>query len=276
MKRLALLIVNPGQMGASNYAPSVMTAMNRYKSFLKSPAGGYWQDDEIIELERSNGTNSLQSLFVFKLRDLNQPDVKYSLIVFIGHGGAARGVDSIQLEDGEILPIKCLLEAPNNPSPLKRTVVIDACRTYAAVDASQIILESRTFSGDGKIQGNWCKDYYNSIIENTPAHVELFQSTQYGQYAQSTSTGTAFIDAMFDTIHMNSSLWNAQALSDNNGKKCVVFPDILDDVRKEMAGFGQVPEYTNPTDECFPVYAVARPTTRVINGGGSITRIISE
>ena len=276
MKRLALLIINPGQMGDANYAPSVMSAMARYKNFLKSPAGGYWRDDEIIELERSVGPMSLQSSFVFKLRDLNQPDVDYSLIVFIGHGGAAKGVESIQLEDGEILPIKCLLEAPNNPNPLKRTVVIDACRTYAAVDALQIILETRAFSGDGQIQGNLCKDYYNSIIENASAHVELLQSTQYGQYAQSSSTGTAFTDAMFGTIRKNIALWNAQALNDDYGKMCVVFPDILEEVREEMAGLGQVPEFTNPSDECFPVYAVARPTTRVINGGGSLVGIIND
>lgn len=276
MKRRALLIVNPGQMGDPNYVPTVMTAMARYKNYLKSPAGGYWQDDEIIELERSVGPMSLQSSFVFKLKELNQSDVDYSLIVFIGHGGAARGVDSIQLEDEEILPISYLLAAPSNPNPLKRTVVIDACRTYASVDASQIILESRAFSGDGQIQGNWCKDYYNSIIENTSAHVELLQSTQYGQYAQGSSTGTAFTDAMFDTIQKNSSLWNTQALNDDYGKKCVVFPDILDEVRKEMADLGQVPEFTNPLDECFPVYAVARPTTRVINGGGSVIEVLND
>lgn len=276
MKRRALLIMNPGQVGASNYAPSVMAAMNRYKNFLKSPTGGYWQDEEIIELERSVGPKSLQSSFAFKMRDLNQSDVDYSLIVFIGHGGSAMGVESFQLEDGETLPIECLLYPPHNPKPLKRTVVIDACRTYAAVTPMQIMLESRAFSGDGQIQGVWCKDYYNSIIENTPAHIELLQSTQYGQYAKTSISGTAFTDALFDTISNNSSLWNTQALNDKYGRKCIVFPDILDDVKNCMAGWGQTPQFTNPSDACFPVYAVVRPITKVVNGGGSVVGIIND
>ena len=82
------------------------------------------------------------------------------------------------------------------------------------------------------------KDYYNSIIENASAHVELLQSTQYGHYAQSSSTDTAFTDAMFGTIQKNSALWNAQDLNDDYGKMCVVFPDILEEVREEMAGLG--------------------------------------
>lgn len=81
---------------------------------------------------------------------------------------------------------------------------------------------------------------------------------------------------MFGTIQKNSALWNAQALNDDYGKMCVAFPDILEEVREEMAGLCQVPEFTNPSDECFPVYAVARPTTRVINGGSSLVGIIND
>ena len=96
MKRRALLIQNPGKVGDANYVPTVAEAYNRFKSYLQSPVGGCWKDDELIELQRLGPMGLwLQSDFVFKLRELNQPDVDYSMIVFIGHGGAINGVDTM-------------------------------------------------------------------------------------------------------------------------------------------------------------------------------------
>lgn len=119
--------MNPGRSEV-NLVPSVLAVCERYKNYLKSPVGGYWQKDEILELDRLGvGGGSLNSDYVIKLRELNKPDIDYSIIVFIGHGGACKGIDCIQLEDGEIIPVKDLTVAYRNSSPMKRTVVIDAC-----------------------------------------------------------------------------------------------------------------------------------------------------
>ena len=264
MKRKALLIMNPGVPNI-NYAPTVNYAYSRYKNYLKSPVGGYWQDDEIIELERSN--HGLKSSLESKLKVLNSADIDYSLIVFIGHGGAANGNDSIQLEDETIISIENLGKADGNPNPIKRTIVVDACRSYANVKPEQLVLEQREFSGGGAIDGTACRDFYNSLITQSDSHIELIQSTQYGQFAHASQSGTAFIDALFDVIGDNNKFWNQSALKDNIGECSKSFHDIWDDVKKKMFAYNQVPQFTSMSSNYFPLFALKSATARNIEGG---------
>lgn len=265
MKRRALLIQNPGKEGDANYLPSVSMAYNRFKSYLQSPVGGYWSNDELIELQRLRPIGvSLQSDFVFKLRELNQPDVDYSMVVFIGHGGAIDGVDKVQLEDGELIPISCFTQYGN---PKKRTVIIDACRKYMSLDAARVINEQRAFSGDGGYNARACRDYYNDLISQAQPHVELLQSTQYNQYAMGSEDGTAFTDALFHVLNNGHVLWSQHALMDRCGECGKTIPDILPDIQKGMTPYQQVPQYTNDSDNVFPLYAIKIPTTRIISGG---------
>lgn len=48
--RKLLLLANPGIQGV-NWAPQVFNVLERYKQYFKSPVGGYWQDDEIIDYQ---------------------------------------------------------------------------------------------------------------------------------------------------------------------------------------------------------------------------------
>lgn len=265
MKRRALLIQNPGKVGDANYVPTVAEAYNRFKSYLQSPVGGCWKDDELIELQRLGPMGLwLQSDFVFKLRELNQPDVDYSMIVFIGHGGAINGVDNVQLEDGELIPISYFTEIGN---PKKRTVIIDACRKYEPLGAAGIVFEQREFSGDGGYDADACRDYYNDLISHAKPHVELLQSTQFDQYAMGSKDGTAFTDALFHVLNDGHRVWKQQALMDKYGECHKSIPDILTEINANMATDQQVPQYTNDSDDVFPFYAIKRPTTRIIPGG---------
>lgn len=265
MKRKALLIMNPGVQN-QNFAPTVCNACLRYKNYLQSPVGGYWQNDEILELERLDDGLNLKSNLESKLKELNSPDIEYSLIIFVGHGGAANGLDSIQLEDGTIISIENLKNASGNPNPIKRTVVVDACRCYAAVTPQQLILEQREFSGSS-IDGLACREFYNRLITESDSHIELIQSTQYGQFAHASQSGTAFIDALFDVIGDNNIFWNQSALMDNIGECSKSFPDILDDVKEKMTAYNQVPKFTSMSSNYFPLFALKRATTRNIEGG---------
>lgn len=265
MKRCALLIQNPGKVDDANYVPSVTEAYKRFKSYLQSPVGGYWTDDELIELRRLGPTGvSLQSDFAFKLKELNQPDVDYSMVVFIGHGGAINGVDNVQLEDGELIPISYFTKYK---SPKKRTVIIDACRKYVSLDTVGMIFEQREFSGDGVYDAKACCDYYNGLISQAKPHVELLQSTQYDQYAIGSKDGTAFTDALFHVLNDGHRIWKQQALKDKYGECHKSIPDILTEINANMATDQQIPQYTNDSDDVFPFYAIKRPTTRIIPGG---------
>lgn len=261
MSRKAFLIMNPGLLGDRNYAPTVENAYNRVKSYLKSPVGGYWHDEEILELARVADYENLEEDFCNKMEAVGNVDVEYSLIVFIGHGGAVNGNDSIQLKDRRIIPISTLI-TPVSPIT-KRMVIIDACRSYVAIP--EIMLEQRAFAGDGQFQGTWCRDYYNHLIAECEPHVELIQSTQYGQYAHGSQTGTAFMDALLGIIKDNLPLWNSLALMTYLGEYRATFRDLEGFVRTQMDAYGQVPQYTNASQCAFPLFALKRLVQNILN-----------
>lgn len=259
MNRKAFLIMNPGRPGDKNYTPSVETAYNRMKNFLKSPIGGYWNDDEILELARVENIENLQEDFTYKMETLSGADVEYSIVVFIGHGGAVNGIDSIQLEDDEIIQISTFMDII--PDTSKRTVIIDACRYFVNISQSDLVRENSILDNP-KLQGTWCRDYYNRLIANAQPHVELIQSTQYGQYAHGSQTGTAFIDAFLDIVKANNKIWNVRALIDS--EFTISYPDVEVDIKQRMGKYNQVPQYTNKTDSPFPLLALKKPNTGVL------------
>ena len=52
MTRRALIISNPGELGAENYCEGVNKDVINYKKYLMSSVGGGWYEDEIVCLEK--------------------------------------------------------------------------------------------------------------------------------------------------------------------------------------------------------------------------------
>ncbi len=263
MNRKLLLIGNPGVQDV-NYSPSVGLVLQRYKDFFKSEVGGYWSESEIIEETSGFDKNSEVTWLALQLNELNQK-TDYSVIVFVGHGGAYLGNDYLQLSQGEPIPISCLMAPKGKEWQIKRTIIVDACRSLMGATPQSLILESRAFSGEGGLMGGYCRDYYNSLIDNCEPHVELLQSTKYGDYARINPdhTGTAFSDAFFDTLDIQVPLWNQMALNDRCGQLSKGITDLLTDVQVGMVAYNQVPEYSRfGGDGEFPVYAVWRAVDR--------------
>lgn len=263
MKRKLLLIGNPGMYGV-NYTPAVTPVLKRYKEFFKSEVGGFWYDEEIIEEPTGLDRKSEVTWMVFQLLELNK-NTEYSVIVFVGHGGSYLGNDQVQLSHGEILPLSCLMAPLGMENQIKRTIIVDACRSLIGAAPQQLILEEKTFSGDGQLMGNYCRDYYNDLIKKCEPHIELLQSTQYGKKAMINSdhTGTAFSDALFDTLETMVPLWNKVALNDRQGQLYKGITDVLPDVQTGMTIYNQVPEFSHHGgDGRFPLYAVWRAVNR--------------
>lgn len=263
MRRKLLLLGNPGFAG-QNYVPSVPAVILRYKEYFKSEVGGYWSDDEIIEEPDGYDMNSEVTWLAFQLKELNQ-NVDYSVIVFVGHGGAYLGNEQLQLSKGQIMPLNCMLAPLGFENIIKRTLIVDACRSLIGGTPSQLIIESKSFSGNGQLMGESCKEYYNQLIENCEPHVELVQSTLYGSVANSTEEGTAFSDALFSDLDAKVPLWNEFAMQDRCGQFSKGITDILPDVQKVMAAYNQVPQYSRyGGNGDFPLYAVWRAVDRVL------------
>lgn len=263
MKRKILLIGNPGMQGI-NYSPSVFPVLKRYKEFFKSEVGGFWYDSEIIEEPKGYDNNSEVTWLACQLRELNS-EIDYSIIIFVGHGGSYLGEDKVQLSKGEVLPLSCLLPPQGFENRVKRTIIVDACRSLIGGTREQLLLESRSFSGEGKLMGNYCRDYYEHIIEECQPHTELLQSTKYGEYARinPNHTGTAFSDALFNTLDKNVPTWNQNATSERCGQLHKGIADILPSVQAGMSGYNQIPEYSRlGGNGDFPLYAVWRAVER--------------
>lgn len=263
MKRKLLLIGNPGMQGV-NYTPAVTPVLKRYKDFFKSKVGGLWYDEEIIEEPAGLDRESEVTWMVFQLLELNK-NTDYSVIVFVGHGGSYLGNDQVQLSHGEILPLSCLMAPFGMENQIKRTIIVDSCRSLIGASPQQLILEGRTFSGDGQLMGNYCREYYDDLIEKCEPHIELLQSTKYGEKAKINlaQTGTAFSDSLFNTLDTMVPQWNRDALGDLHGQLNKGIKDILPDVQTGMTIYNQVPEYSrHGGNGNFPLYAVWRAVDR--------------
>ena len=267
MNRKLVLLCNPGCPGDTNYVAHVPEILGRYKNYFQSPVGGFWKDDEILEMPAEYDDKAQITWLALKIKECNSPDVDYSIFVFVGHGGAFINGEAIQLSKGQLAPINCLFPSPDTCSAneIKRTIIIDACRDYHPLIIPTIVTESRTFSGDGQIDGCYCREIYNKAIDNCAPHCELLQSTSYGQYAQTTQRGSAFSDAFFGVLDLMVPVWNDFALGMPGGQLTHSIADILPDITKGMKQYFQVPQYrVDPQSDSFPLYAVWRSVTKIL------------
>ncbi len=116
MKRKALIISNPGEVGSDNYCEGVKRDVENYKNFLISPSGGGWEESEIQCVERP-------SSIILDIIIQSMNDADYTLIVFCGHGSATEDDTIIELKKGCDYQVESLKTGAK-----KRTIILDCCR----------------------------------------------------------------------------------------------------------------------------------------------------
>jgi hypothetical protein len=258
MNRKLILLKNPGiKASDGNYAPGVNIAIERYKSFFKSPIGGAWDDNEIIEI--NNSEFDLKTAVKNLLNDFDKQHIDYSIIVFVGHGANENSKDIIQLEDSQSITID-ELKYPQNES-LKRLIIVDACRSFTqATMLEQRIDESKEYTSYKPLNRAQCRELYDSIIEECEPHVEIIQSTQIGTYAKSHKDGTVFTDAFIETLLKEGYCDKMKTLMDYMSDESVTYQDISISVEEKMKPYNQRPEFTvQPhVDHLYPLIAIRR------------------
>lgn len=258
MYRRIILLNNPGIPNV-NYRPSVFSVQERYRNYFMSPMGGYWDnDDEIMEMPEDMNDIEQSVWLEETIKNLNLL-ADYSIIVFTGHGGAvinAGGVNEcIQLSSGAFYPIQSLMPKAGK----RRTIIIDACRCPISLNEAEIKKQEQLFERYYvNIDGVACRDYYNRLVMEAEPHYELAQSTQLGQEAYATLTGSAFSDALFATIKGNDATWKSAALGMENGEFSFDLERLIEMSKAQILAHGQVPQFTADSDERFPFYAVKR------------------
>lgn len=118
ISKRALLISNPGEIGAENYCKGVYVDINNYQRLLTSSEGGAWENGEIRHLDRPTAQNVRDWLAIFSVYD-------YVLVMFTGHGWySAPDRDRIlELRKGEEIASNDLLVGTK-----RRTVILDSCQ----------------------------------------------------------------------------------------------------------------------------------------------------
>lgn len=139
-----------------------------------------------------------------------------------------------------------------NENTIKRTIIIDSCRSFIEPDIFNLLIETL----EKNIED--CRNLYNAIIKDAKPHYELLQSTQYGELAKTTVTGSVFSDAFFNVMKRNISKWKSQAINEKQSFKTI--NGILGLIKTEMGSYGQIPQYTNISDSYFPIFAIKSET----------------
>lgn len=121
MKRMALIIGNPGESGASNFCRGVDKDLENYRSFLTSPVGGSWYTNEVTILRRPSAPEARAAIQLLKTVD-------YSFAVFCGHGHTDAVTRSLRME---LKTGHELSENEMRQGALRHTVVFDCCRAIA-------------------------------------------------------------------------------------------------------------------------------------------------
>lgn len=264
MKRRLLLICNPGKFNDKNYSPEVISVLKRYRQYFQSVVGGCWQNDEIMTLPMdfsvTNEANKLGGI----MKVLNSKETDYSVIVFVGHGEVKDGIESVLLPSQQSCPISYFLYDFNigNNKNIKRTVILDACRTIVPPKFSQL------YEGlNQKLVEVRCEEYYNSLIEKAEPHIELIQSTSYGQPARVIpNKGTAFSNAVLNLLEYNSSLWTQSAMGLFPMQDYKTVGAVVEMARSLMGSYSQVPTFINvysdgkrdDSPSTFPFFTVSR------------------
>lgn len=247
MQRKLLLLCNPGYEECGNYVPQAIKITEAYRQYFQSSVGGVWRDDEIDEMPNYLIGMGQNLWLANKIKEYDKLD--YSLIVFVGHGGTSGNSDYIQLRGGKLFAIKDLYR---NENTIKRTIIIDSCRSFIEPDIFNLLIETL----EKNIED--CRNLYNAIIKDAKPHYELLQSTQYGELAKTTVTGSVFSDAFFNVMKRNISNWKSQAINEKQSFKTI--NGILGLIKTEMGSYGQIPQYTNISDSYFPIFAIKSET----------------
>lgn len=177
--RRALIVTNPGELGAENYCKGVYVDAKNYQRLLCTAYGGAWKQDEIVVRDRPT-------------KALMQADVKslaaytYSMIMFSGHGWYS-SVDScnvITLRKGEELAANDLLGGAT-----KRTVILDCCRKVyhepVRVDETKISAFNATYrAAIGRVADPFrCREYFSQLIEQASGGVVTISSCSIDETA---------------------------------------------------------------------------------------------
>ena len=186
MTRKAIMIGSPGPKNSATYLKGVDTDLHHFISFLKSPVGGSWEDEEIA------GFYNGPSEYLIEL--IQSTNTDFLLVYFAGHGYQDSDETNIAFNDTESISF---IKAP------KALIIIDCCRKFIDEGYS-------SFSGPEYLsfkslldQPNTRDRYMQRISESTNG-VAIAYSCSVGEHSGDTELGGSYTYSLLKT----SLQWN--------------------------------------------------------------------
>ena len=187
MTRKAIMIGSPGPKNSVNYLKGVDADLHHFVSFLKSPIGGSWEDNEIAGLFKCPSENLIE-LF-------HSLHADFLLVYFSGHGHQDLKEMNIEINDSESISTSQLISLINAPKAL---IIIDTCRKF-------LVKEYSSFSGPEYLsfkstlnQSN-SREKYMQIISESTNGISIAYSCSVGEISNDTELGGNYTYSLLKT-----------------------------------------------------------------------------
>jgi hypothetical protein len=205
MTRKAIMIGSPGPKNTKQYLKGVDTDLHHFVSFLKSPIGGSWEDDEIAGLFKCSSENLIE-LFQSTYTD-------FLLVYFSGHGNQDLKETNIAINDSESLSVSQLISLIKAPKAL---IIIDTCRKVSDEEYSSFSgLEYLSFKSTLN-QPNSSEKYMQIISESTDG-ISIAYACSVGEISNDTELGGDYTYSLLKTsLEWYESQNNESVLFFNN------------------------------------------------------------
>ena len=225
MTRKAIMIGSPGPKNTKQYLKGVDTDLHHFVSFLKSPIGGSWEDNEIAGLFKCPSENLIE-LFQSTYTD-------FLLVYFSGHGHQDLKETNIAINDSESLSVSQLISIIKAPKAL---IIIDTCR-------KSLVEEYSSFSGPEYLsfkstlnQPNSSEKYMQIISESTDG-ISIAYACSVGEISNDTELGGDYTYSLLKTsLEWYENQNNESVLSINGAN------DLAHQYLKFKSNFDQNPK----------------------------------
>lgn len=231
MSRKALIISNPGEIGAENYCEGVNKDVTNYKNFLMSPQGGYWYKNEIVCLDRP----SFESLKKY-MALLN--DVAYTMIIFCGHGYSYQDETILELKNG------CEVYAYSlKNGAKKRTIILDCCRERAKSIDNSIIHNLFESIEKRAVDGINARKYYNELISKCSNGVVVTYACDLNETAGDDSRKGGYYSY---SLLQSARQWAEQSTFTESYQSIVTAHEQAAKITKVKSNYEQNPQIEKP------------------------------
>ena len=232
MTRKAIMIGSPGPKNSVNYLKGVDADLHHFVSFLKSPIGGSWEDNEIAGLFKCPSENLIE-LFQSTYTD-------FLLVYFSGHGHQDLKETNIAINDSESLSVSQLISMIKAPKAL---IIIDTCRResdekYSSISGPEYLSFKSTLN-----QPNSSEKYMQIISESTDG-ISIAYACSVGEISNDTELGGDYTYSLLKTSMEWHENQNNQSVLSINGAN-----DLAHQYLKFKSNFDQNPQIVTINDK---------------------------